>query len=569
MRAFLPVSLRSRRPAAQCAAVWQHLRKNSADITKRGLATGLASLLVSGLMIDPQVVSARQGVGTPVTPIQHVVVIFGENESFDHYFGTYPNAANPVGEPHFTAATNTPTVNGLSGALLTNNPNYLNTTANTTGASNPFRLDRSQALTADQNHSYMPEQLAYDNGLMDMFPVRTGSAGNTPGYYPPVINTKGLVMGYFDGNTVTAMWNYAQHFALNDNSFTSQFGPSTPGAINLISGQTDGITIETNAPTSAVISDGNGGLTLINDADPYADVCSTSTGSTIRFGGTNIGDLLNQAGVSWGWFQGGFNLQTVNANGSTGCTRSTVSPITGLTENDYVQHHQPFQYYASTANPAHTRPTSVSMIGKQGDAANHEYDVNDFYSAVQAGNFPAVSFLKAASYQDAHPGNSNPLDEQAFVVGVVNFLQQQGVWANTAVVLAYDDSDGWYDHQLGPIVNTSATTTDALTGTGSCGTGTAALPGIASTNLHSQGRCGYGTRMPMLVISPYAKPNFVDHTVTDQTSIIRFVEDNWLGGERIGGGSFDGYANSIATMFNFTQTPNAGLILSPTTGLPQ
>lgn len=73
----------------------------------------------------------------------------------------------------------------------------------------------------------------------------------------------------------------------------------------------------------------------------------------------------------------------------------------------------------------------------------------------------------------------------------------------------------------------------------------------------------------MLVISPYARPNFVDHTVTDQTSSLRFIEDNWLGGQRIGQGSFDAYANSISSMFNFNQTPNAGLMLSPTTGLPQ
>jgi len=531
------------------------------------LSVSLVSVLVSGLMIDPQSASARQGAGTPNTPIQHIVIIFGENISFDHYFATYPSAVNPPGEPAFHAAATTPTVNGLSGALLTNNPNLLNP-ANGAGASNPFRLDRSQALTADQNHAYMAEQQAYDNGLMDLFPVRTGSAGNTPGYYPPVINTKGLVMGYFDGNTVTGLWNYAQRFAMNDNSFSTQFGPSTPGAINLISGQTNGITIATNLPNSAIVSDGNGGLSLINDDDPYADVCSTSTGTTVQFGGTNVGDLLNQAGVSWGWFEGGFDLTATNPNGTTGCNRSTVSPITGLSTRDYIPHHQPFQYYASTGNLAHTRPTSVSAIGKQGDAANHQYDINDFYKAVQAGNFPAVSYLKAPAYQDAHPGYSNPLDEQAFVVHVTNFLQQQGVWANTAVVVAYDDSDGWYDHQIAPIVNTSASTADALTGT-SCGNGATALPGVNPATTHAQGRCGYGTRMPLLVMSPYAKPNFVDHTVTDQTSVLRFIEDNWLGGQRIGQGSFDSYANSLTTMFNFNQISNPGLTLSETTGLVQ
>jgi len=99
-----------------------------------------------------------------------------------------------------------------------------------------------------------------------------------------------------------------------------------------------------------------------------------------------------------------------------------------------------------------------------GDPANHQYDIQDFYDALDAGNFPAVSFLKAPSYEDGHAGYSNPLDEQIFVVTVINLLQQQKDWESTAVVIAYDDSDGWYDHQMGPIVNQSASDKDALTG---------------------------------------------------------------------------------------------------------
>ena len=145
---------------------------------------------------------------------------------------------------------------------------------------------------------------------------------------------------------------------------------------------------------------------------------------------------------------------------------------------DYIPHHQPFQYYTSTQNLKHTRPTSASTVGINGDPANHQYDMHDFYDAVNAGNFPAVSFLKAPGYQDGHAGYSDPLDEQTFVVTVINFLQKQKDWANTAVVIAYDDSDGWYDHQMGPIVNQSATAMDALTGAGQCGAGEAALAGV-------------------------------------------------------------------------------------------
>ncbi|WP_081500652.1 phospholipase C [Dyella japonica] len=500
------------------------------------------------------------------TPIKHLVVIFQENVSFDHYFGTYPNAANAPGEPAFYARPFTPKVNGLTTALLANNPNK-NNSANGTGAINPFRLSRAQSATADQDHDYGPEQQAFDGGAMDLFPAFTGSGETLPGA-PADENGNGQVMGYYDGNTVTALWNYAQRFAMSDNSYNTTFGPSTPGAINLISGQTNGVTQTLNG-TANEIADGQGGLTLVSDADPIGDVCSSPTGNQVQLGGKNVGDLLNQANITWGFFEGGFDLTQVNANGTTGCKRSTTSAVTQVKKADYIPHHQPFQYYVSTANPTHVRPTSTALIGHQGDAANHQYDLNDFYAAVEAGNFPAVSFLKASGYQDGHAGYSDPLDEQQFIVHVINFLQQQPDWRDTAVVIAYDDSDGWYDHQAAPRVNASATTEDALDGTGVCNArGT--LPGVNSNGQPVQGRCGYGPRLPLLVISPWARSNHVDHTLTDQSSITRFIEDNWLHGERIGGGSFDAMAGSLDHLFDFFQPfpQHRKLILDEQTGQP-
>jgi phospholipase C len=289
--------------------------------------------------------------------------------------------------------------------------------------------------------------------------------------------------------------------------------------------------------------------------------------------GQNIGNLLNAAGVTWGFFEGGFDLSIVNANGSTGCGRTTTSVVTATKKADYIPHHQPFQYYPSTANPTHARPLNLSEIGHPGPA-NHQYDTLDFFAAVKAGNFPAVSFLKAPGFQDGHPGYSDPLDEQKFVVDVINFLQTQPEWSSTAVVINYDDSDGWYDHQLGAIVNTSATAEDvktgrgdALTSPGMCGTGANALPGVNPGTAHAQGRCGYGPRMPYLVISGWARHNFVDHTMTDQSSTIHFIEDNWLGGKRLGQGSYDAIASSITQMFDFNQRfDNRLLILNDQTG---
>jgi phospholipase C len=326
-------------------------------------AVSLATLLVAGTMPSQMYAADHGGSAPTATPIRHLVVIFQENISFDHYFGTYPFATNPKGEPAFYAKPGTPSVNNLLGGLLENNPNALNS-ANGNGAANPFRLDRSQAATMDQDHDYTPEQAAFDHGLMDAFPLSVGVAGPPPtgGPNANITATPGLTMGYYDGNTVTAYWNYAQRYAMSDNSYDTNFGPSTDGAVNLISGQLNGVSDDVNA-SGSTIGDGNGGLTLISDADPVGDMCSTTTGELVRFGGKNIGDLLNKEGVTWGFFEGGFNLKLTNSNGTTGCKRSTTSTVTGTAKADYIPHHQPFQYYASTANPTHARPSSISNIG--------------------------------------------------------------------------------------------------------------------------------------------------------------------------------------------------------------
>lgn len=480
--------------------------------------------LVMGLLAPVSPASADAS----TTPIQHLVVIFQENVSFDHYFGTYPNAANPPGAPRFTAAPGTPSVNGLSADLLTNNPN----------AANPRRLSRSEALTCDMDHGYTSEQKAFDHGLMDTFVQNTSGSSCTD---------KNLVMDYYDGNTTTALWNYAQHFAMSDNSFNTTFGPSTPGALNLIAGQTHGAT---PAEIPKVVANG----TIFSDTDPTYDACSSTKFPTVAMSGSNVGDLLNAKGVTWGWFQGGFRPTAVAGNAVTcGATHQNIG---GTKVNDYSPHHEPFQYYKSTANPLHRPPTAPDMIGKS-DQANHQYDLSDFWAAADGGNLPAVSYLKAAEYQDGHAGYSDPLDEQQFLVETINHLQTLPAWSSTAVVIAYDDSDGWYDHVLGPVVNFSNDATyDALTDPGMCG---AMKPGAYAD------RCGYGPRLPLLVISPYAKVNFVDHTVTDQSSILRFIEDNW-GLGRIGDQSFDEKAGSLDNLFDLSHPGAPVLPLDPVTG---
>jgi phospholipase C len=580
------------------------------------------------------------------TPIKHVVVIFQENVSFDHYFGTYPFATNTDGNP-FTPGT--PPVNGLNWSLLAANPNE----------SNPQRLGSSVAdqLTCDQDHDYSDEQQAFDGGKMDHFVQSVGTDGGStsPEGAPCDPN---IVMNYYDGNVVTALWNYAQHYAMSDNSFGTTFGPSAPGAINLAAGDTGNVdtaheannpSISTStSPDGDLTPDGKGGYSLTSDAQPYWDDCSTRDAVALK--GENVGDLLNQRHISWGWFQGGLRPSTSFADaladvGATGQQTSTfipdefkaffsnpanrpphssnqgicnsvtpVGPALGGTgqygyKDDYIAHHEPFDYYASTANPHHLVVPSVNGVdtlaglqeigtdtqsfvkGKpQFDTPNHQYDTSDFDQLVTAitndqlspDALPAVSFIKAPGYQDGHAAYSDPADEQQFIVHVINELEQSPDWSSTAVIVNYDDSDGWYDHVFAPIVNESRSVADNLTNTvfdvagdGTSGLCTAARPRRPLAG--EQGRCGFGPRLPMLVISPWSKANFVDHDLSEQTSVLNFVEYNWhLPGIK---GSFDGALEpldhqegvkfDLGGMFDFNSPPDTTpYILDPNTGNP-
>lgn len=455
------------------------------------------------------------------TPIRYLVVIFQENRSFDHYFATYPKAQNNLGETPFFAKKNTPAVNGLSLPLLVKNENLYQ----------PFRLSPALAAAFECSpaHRYTSLQQACHAGLMDKFVE--SSISSCPDHPE-------IVMGYFDGNTVTALWNYAQHFAMSDNFHTTHIGGSTVGAINLISGQVHGAT-----PSSLpdIVVDG----TLINDIDPKYDRCS-QTPQTVKLSGINIGNLLNHKKITWGWFQGGF------AN----CKSKHLAPG-GVEVIDYVPHHNPFQFYKSTSNPKHRPPKSYKEVGKMG-RANHNYDLKDFWKAAEHGRIPRVSFFKAAAYQNGHPQNSDPLLEQEFLVDTINKLQLLPQWRHMAVIIAYDDSGGWYDHQMPPIINQSQISNDALIGPGNAGN----KPPLGGY----QGRIGYGLRVPFLLISPWSKRNFVDSTLIDQTSITRFIEDNWFL-PRIGDASFDEFAGSIINMFDFKSHPHLRpLILNPKTG---
>jgi phospholipase C len=334
-------------------------------------------------------------------------------------------------------------------------------------------------------------------------------------------------------------------------------------------------------------------MTQINVPGFLDDCSGDSAGNklTVEMTGKNVGDLMNEKGITWGFFQGGFlptSPATFDAQGhlltAAACNSMHVahqSDIDGKTyqvqnptinpgadvhvlEKDYSFGVNPFMHYASTKNPHHLRPSSVAAIGTT-DQANHKYDISDFFASLSGGSLPSVSYVKAPVYEYGHPGNSDPLAEQAFIVQTVNAIMESPYWSDTAIIIAWDDSDGWYDHVAPPLVNPSAAPVDALTGPGQCGT---PVPGADAA------RCGFGPRLPLLVISPFAKSNFVDHTLTNQASVLRFVEDNWklgfIDGPRApapGTGSFDRFSGSLINMFDFDEErDHRKLILDPVTG---
>jgi phospholipase C len=399
------------------------------------------------------------------------------------------------------------------------------------------------------------------------------------------------------------------------------------------------------SPDGDITPDGRGGFSLTSDAQPYWDDCSTR--DAVALNGTNIGDELNKAGLSWGWFEGGFTPTTTFAVASAAVGHSgqptsqfipdefsgsftgknvpphasnqalcdAVHPVgvalggTGQWgfKDDFIPHHEPFQYYASTANPHHLTipvdgagqdtPAGLEEIGTdtqsyvggapQFNTPNHQYDTSDFDQLVAAigdgelspSALPNVSFLKAPGYEDGHPAYSEPADEQAFVTKEIDSLMRTPDWRDTVVIVNYDDSDGWYDHVYSGVTNPSLSPADNLTNTtfsgatsGQCGPNPQTKAPLAG----EQGRCGFGPRLPMLVISPFARVNDVDHNLTDQASVLNLIEYNWhLPGipgsadqvlskqDRSEGLPFD-----LAGMFDFRHPHADRLILSPVTGQP-
>jgi phospholipase C len=426
------------------------------------------------------------------SPIKHTIVIFQENRSFDNYFGTYPYA------PGFKPLNGTPkdvrNFKYVAGNVTKDaNGNVYNPAQDGTKVYPWHDTGKAAIQETDVNHGYNPMIDMVDGGKMDKFYQVNHDSGKSTD-----TNDKGkLAMSYFDYNDIPAYWQYAQHFALADNYFQPVYGPSTPGALYMIAAQSG------NGSEPASNTNPKGQIT--GDPNPKNGPFGGDNypGLTYNLTYTNIGDELSAASQSWAWYQGGWDAAKVATNATKPVAdKSTVSPDA----LKYSPHHNPFQYFQNY---------------EDGKYNNNLKDYNKFSADIQNGNLPAVSFIKAGYGDDEHPGTGNQSTPSAedFTVNTINEIMNSKYWKDTAIVVTYDEGGGFYDHVAPSAITPNA---DALQGN--------------------------GPRVPMFVISPYAKENFVSHVQYDHSSILKFIETNY---HLPSLNSKDAKSNNMTDMFDF------------------
>ena len=410
------------------------------------------------------------------SPIKHTIIVYQENISFDHYFGTYGRGAN--GMPAGTKLTHT---NG----------------ATTYGPYSPSKLNgQTQAYTCDVDHGYTDMIQMANHGRMDMY-LQYGNNKTVPN---PSTSTscpsfeanpigQALALGYYEGSPgdpsspLQNYWSLAHRYTLADNFFQGVYGPSTPGAQWLVAATNN----------------------TVHDPNPIGDVCNDYAPSISPQNIPNLGAEASAKGVSWAWFQGGFGK------------------CVGSATNGYSAHHDPFQYFASTADLSHQWAWDPKLNYAQAD--RHQRDLDLFYAALSGSpvngrvpDLPAISWVKAPSASDAHPGYSSPVADDQFVGELAKRLKASRYWKDSALMVAFDESGGWWDHaappDLGGRFATWVNGQPNLTGCQYPGDG---LP---------CGEAGLGPRMPMLVISRFAKRGYVDHNLLNTASLAKWVEWN-------------------------------------------
>ncbi len=431
--------------------------------------------------------SPTSGAARPLERINHLIVIYQENWSFDGLFGKFPGAnglanagatvrqVDKDGRPY---ATLPPPIDNRKKPPVPD-PRF---PANLPVA--PF--DMTPFVPPDQAagnpiHRFYQQQYQINDGKLDKF-IAWGGVG-------------GLVMSYYDA-TEMPVGKLAREYVLADNFFHAAFGGSFLNHLWLICACTP---LWPDAPVELRAQLDANGL-LVKDGDVTPDGYVVNTAYTVnqphpaRITDTKhllpnltlptIGDRLTEKGISWAWYSGGWN-----------------DAIAGLPHPLFQFHHQPFAYFANYADGTAAK-------------AEHLKDEKEFLRDLRNRSLPNVVFIKPIGPDNEHPGYTDLFSGQQHVADLVKAVMASPYWAQTAIIITYDENGGRWDHVPPPKVD----------------------------------RWGPGTRVPTIIISPHAKRRNVDHTLYDTTSILKFIETRWNLAPL---GTRDAAARDLANAFDF------------------
>jgi phospholipase C len=473
---------------------------------RRVWSAGVACALVlgSGSLVGDGLAADRGG-----SAIKHTIILYQENISFDHYFGTYGHGSNGI----------------PPGSSLTHSSG-----GQTWGPYAPTVLNGlTQSVTCDVDHGYTDMIQMANHGAMDQYlqlgndkTVANPSSALATTCSPfesaaaPGAGLQALANSYYTGTAgdpyapLQNYWRLASQYTLADNFFQGVYGPSTPGAEWLV------------AATS----------NTVHDPNPIGDVCNDYPPSISPQNIPNLGQEASAQHVSWAWFQGGFGT----------CNSTTT--------NGYSPHHDPFQYFSSTADLTHQFAFDPNMISMH--ANQHQRDLSVLYAALTgtplpgqaaAPKLPDISWVKAPTFDDGHPGYSGPQFDDAFVGNLVSTLQSSRYWKDTALFVAFDETGGWWDHVAPPDLG------------GQFAAWIAGSPNLNGCQYVGDGlpcgEAGFGPRLPVLVISKFARRGYVDHHLFDTSSLVKWVESNYDLPKLGVWGNRDVNAGSLASAFNF------------------
>lgn len=494
--------MRSDRPALVFSEVITKVNRYARTAASRAAVLLIGVLAIAATNISTQPVPARAQAPDSwlmlKSKIKHVVVIYQENWSFDALYGSFPGANGLAGLTPGQYAQ----IDKVTGAPLTALPQPLIGKAMPDpnfAAGMPVRpyslnayIQPSQ-LTGDIVHRFWQEQSQIDGGKMDKFVTWSDNPG--------------LVLSNFDATALPEGLLAAQ-YTLADNYFHSAFGGSFFNHMWLICACAPVFphpppayypTLDASGKELALDAQGS----IVHDGSVTPDGYAVNTlfsvnkphPASVPLAGLmpnqtapTIGDRLSAAGVSWKWYSGGY-----------------AAALAGNPDPNFQYHHQPFVYFAKYAD---------GTLAKR----DHLLDEANLLADVRNGRLPAVSFVKPVGENNEHPGYSALLAGQQHVAALVSLLQQSPYWHDTLIIVTYDEHGGRWDHVAPPAGD----------------------------------RWGPGSRVPAILISPWVKHGFVDHTQYETASILALIEKlHHLAplGKR------DAAANPFSNAFDFTQTP--------------